>query len=174
MAGVIESRTFMRQLEFDADRYERCIAGSQSFVSTSRKLRFLSNMESFASNFVFACFERGVVPDNLPRLKFALVHALDRQLVTKGDEARRQETRSWFKTHPTDAERDAMARLELQPGIYRVRHTAAWLLKDYKTLCKIGIRELYANFFLEHFSPHMLRPLGRFITNQTPPEPSLA
>lgn len=166
--GVMVSRTLERQHEFDADRYWSRVAGAESFATGMRKAWYLSYADHVASQFALTCFQYGVLPDNFPRAKFAILQCLTKEQIAAADKARAEENRSLFNTHPTGAQREAMVRREGQTGAYHVRHSAAWLLRDFEPLCRASTNDAYAHFFQEHFHPHLLRPLEHFILTERP------
>jgi Zn-dependent protease with chaperone function len=103
----------LRQMEFDADRYEARVAGSRAFAETMRRLQILNIASHGAYSVLAACWKEGKYPDNLPAL---IVHmaeqipAKDRRRVEK--EIMKLNT-SLFDTHPSD--RDRVASVQKEP-----------------------------------------------------------
>lgn len=170
MAGALVSRSFERQQEFDADRYWCRVSGAASLATGMRKVWYLSAADGFASDFALASFQQGALPDNFPRLKFAILQCLTKEQIEKAEQMRAQEKRSLLHTHPSDAERVATARREGQTGKYHVRHSAAWLLRDFEAMCQAVTSDVYAHFFEHHYNPRLLRPLEQFVRTKLPPD----
>jgi len=134
--GHAVSCFLLRQMEFDADRYQTKVAGSDGFASTMKRIRLLAFAHAQAVHELEASWKTGQLPDNLPRY---LVHWA--QLVPEdvkkrvNEESARAKTRL-FHTHPADAARVRRAEQLGASGVFRLDEPAAILFKDFHELCR--------------------------------------
>lgn len=143
MIGHAVSSFMMRQMEFDADRYETRVAGSEAFVATSERIRLLSVASHAAMSDLQAAWQERRLGDDLA----LLVRHRD---VTMPAEVRRAvekhaaETRTgWFDTHPCDAARIASSRRENAAGLFQLDDPATDLFADFCVLS----RDATVNFY---------------------------
>lgn len=132
--GHFVSSFMLRQMEFDADRYEARVAGSETFVQTAEKLVALNVAAEAALSDLSTAWQERRLCDDLP----ALVRCREiempqdvRLAVTKHTRALRT---GWFDTHPSDADRIASARRENTAGIFMLEAPASALFKDFASL----------------------------------------
>ena len=115
--GHAISSFMLRQMEYDADRYETHLVGSQVFESTTQRMVELSLAHEWAFQDLGNAWEEGRLVDNLP----ALILANERQIPEDIREkvlkiALRDARTGLFHTHPCDLDRISSARkLKAQP-----------------------------------------------------------
>src|SRR5262245_10768722 len=118
----------MRQMEFDADRYEAEVAGSAQFALTFERL---SELEVGFENSLVAALNGTLAAD--PGLTFA-AHVVeeanqlserDRRRVAKNLKPQRAR---WFDSHPSPTERIAAVARAAHPGIFQLEGPALCLL----------------------------------------------
>lgn len=100
----------LRQMEYDADRYEAAMVGAGTFESTCDKFALLSAAHSWAFEDLDRASEEGRLADNLPELIMANLHQMkveDRREIIGS--SKRGKT-GFFDTHPADRDRVASAR----------------------------------------------------------------
>ena len=71
MAGHAISCFMMRQMEYDADRYEARMVGSDVFESTCRRLAVLNIASQGAYSDLATCWKENRLPDDLTKLILA-------------------------------------------------------------------------------------------------------
>jgi Zn-dependent protease with chaperone function len=127
----------MRQKEFDADRYEVRLSGSECFERTSRRMVELVGAGPRAMDEVRRRYQRSKeLPDNFP----AVVAEMARRVTPEEREDLRrrmeaQETRL-FSSHPSTAARVKAARRLAEPGLYTDERPAAGLFSDFDGACR--------------------------------------
>lgn len=127
VVSVLASFLLLRQMEYDADRYEALVVGTETFAKTTRKLMPLAYAEMVARNML----SRRDAPED-PSGHFAgLVLMLSQQMPKELKQELRKygesERTSWFSTHPSDADRiRSVERLDA-PGIFKLQ-MPAWQL----------------------------------------------
>lgn len=130
MTGMFVTMFVSRRQEFDADRYEAELVGSDAYFGTVRRLIELN----MGFEEVFKRGPRYVIdvifqPGGYETLAAEVVAAADAKAhrAVKQIEKELQQPTGWFDSHPGHRERIAAARATAQPGIF---HTTmpAWKL----------------------------------------------
>ena len=145
--GQTVSGFLMRQMEFDADRYEARFSGSKSFTTTARQLHVLGMSFHGAMDDLSTFQTEGRLGDNFPKL--ILLNA--DQLTPKGhesiDEMIIESRTGLFDTHPSDRERIASAASENANGVFQLGLPAAHLFRKFDTLAKAVTWDFYKDIF---------------------------
>lgn len=134
--GHIVAGFMMRQMEFDADKYETRLGGSESFAQTARQLRLLGLAWHGAEVDLASYHREGRLADNLPKLMLANLQQLPqnaRDFVTKSI----AETKTgMFDSHPSDQDRIDAARREQATGVFESNLPASVLFGNFDTASK--------------------------------------
>lgn len=131
MIGHACSCFMLRQMEYDADRYEIELAGTDTFISTSEKMPMLSIALMNAFEDARNALRTKKLPDDLTALMThhdALISKLDRDRVL---DHQRQEQTGLLDTHPSMRDRVAAAKRLARKGLYRNDAPAGTLFKDF-------------------------------------------
>lgn len=147
MVGHLVSGFLMRQMEFDADRYEARLAGSQCFATTSKRLTLLGVANQGALADLGQFYAEGRLVDNLPALININLNKLPSQVVQKVKEAVKEEKTGWFDTHPATHERIASAKNEETEGVFRLKAPASVLFSNFSREAKFVTRDFYVSIF---------------------------
>lgn len=127
----------LRQMEFDADRYQAQLVGSSQVGATAARLASLSAAAPRAMEESRRMFTTGgrKLPNNLP----AMVALAERRMTPEEREERYNEMldhrTSWFDTHPKWRARIASAEKLESPGLYTEESPAAGLFGDFHGAC---------------------------------------
>jgi Zn-dependent protease with chaperone function len=115
--GHAISSFMLRQMEYDADRYETHLVGSEVFESTTQRMLELSLAHEWAFQDLGKAWEEGRLVDNLPALILANERQIPEDLRQKVLKASLLDARTGlFHTHPCDLDRISSARkLKAQP-----------------------------------------------------------
>lgn len=137
-----------RQMEYDADRHQARLAGSQVVESTLRRLSALSVAEQLALRDLEHFYAEGRLVDDLPRLIAANIDQITPELKAAIKEMDRGARTGLFDTHPAtvDRVRSAMAErtsgvLQLPEGAERLRATV--LFRDVDRISRVATLDLY-------------------------------
>jgi len=133
----------LRQMEFDADRYEARVAGSDAFESTVNRLHELGYAAQGARNSLGTAFREGRLVDDLPGLIRAHSERIPEEVQAEIDSRIAESKTSWFDTHPSDRDRIDSARAESTCGIFRLEELAGGLFRD--------LGKLSASMTLEYY-----------------------
>ncbi|HJW44962.1 MAG TPA: M48 family metalloprotease [Lysobacter sp.] len=131
------SRRLSQEMEFDADRYEAIVAGSQGFRETALRLRALAHAWRETDRVNAAAWREGKLVDDLPASVHARLEALkqreweDIALELDAD----HETRYW-DSHPADQARIANAETLQATGLFLDERPARQLFEDFSSLAR--------------------------------------
>ncbi len=164
MIAHLSSCFLLRQMEYDADRYEVYVSGSKSFASTSQTLRLLAFAHHASMLGLGKLLEKAVMIDNLPRMTEALrnLTSTDQKgkLVKKIDE----EGTGPFDTHPCDKARIAAAEKINAQGMFQVERPARELFQHFDALCRNVTQDFYRNEIGRMIDPSELEPVEKHLS----------
>ncbi len=127
----------LRQMEYDADRYEVKMAGSKAFETTTRRLALLREAAAKANMEARAMWRIGRhLPDNFP--EFVLQYEAKVPIALR-DIIDARATRSktgLFDSYPADGERIRRARAANEAGTFRAEPAGPALFSDFELLAK--------------------------------------
>ncbi|WP_455207615.1 M48 family metalloprotease [Kaarinaea lacus] len=145
MAGHAVSSYMLRQMEFDADRYEAHMAGSQQFRDTTLRLQRLGVAFQVSHDQLAQAWEDKKLVDNLPRL---IVHNAE-QLPEELDHAllsqMREKKTQVYDSHPSDNERIENAMAQQARGVFELPRASRDLFKSFDVIAKQVSNSYYAH-----------------------------
>ncbi|MEZ5064951.1 MAG: M48 family metalloprotease [bacterium] len=157
MIGHLVSAVLLRQMEFDADRYQVHLAGSDAFEATMRRIVGLSTALGHIQSELDHLRVRGWLPDDLAQH----VATLSSSLTPQGTESMKSfvddSKTGWGDTHPAPSARIARARSIGAAGVYRSEAPAAVLFRDFGELSRKTTQKFYGAIFGEFASELELR-----------------
>lgn len=159
MIGHLVAGYMLREMEFDADRYEARLAGSDTFESTCRRLSILGAGMQAAQNDLGTFYREGRLADDLPRLIMANVDEFPDSLVEEINQGIDQSETGMFDTHPADKERIASARREQAAGVFTLERPASELFRCYDEICRNVTWDFYVGVFGPEFSKKDMHPI---------------
>lgn len=152
MIGNAASSVFSREMEFDADRYQARVMGSDAFEACYVQVVTLSVANQGARSDLRDFMREGRLGDNLPKLMMENV----RQILPAGHAKIRamvaEEKTKWHNTHPSGPERIASALRDQAPGIFRLELPASRLFANFDALGRNVTWDLYRGIFGQQFS----------------------
>lgn len=140
----------MRQMEFDADRYEARLAGTAAFEATTRSLQTLGAAYQMSFADLQNLWQEGRVVD-LPELVVSHHLRLPAEVSAAVDEQLAAARTGPYDSHPSDSERIAHVRREPAEGIFRSALPATSLFRDFAALS----RRASLGYYREIFGPHV-------------------
>jgi len=141
--GHLISCFLLRQMEFDADRYEARVAGSEVFGETVTKLHELMIGQKIAMNDLALLWSEKKLPDDLPGFSLAKTARLEKQVLQQYMDGVLEQKTSWSSTHPANQDRIESARRENSPGLLRTALESSILVTDF---AEIGRRVTAAHY----------------------------
>jgi Zn-dependent protease with chaperone function len=156
--GHIVAGFMLRQMEFDADRYETHLAGSQTFEATCRRLRLLGLAWQGAQSDLSSYYRDGRLVDNLPRLIMHNVDQVPADVRKEADEQIAKSETTWFDSHPADKDRIAAAAAEQAAGVFHSNLPATVLFDNFAAAGKNVTWDYYCAVFERTIDPNSLKP----------------
>jgi Zn-dependent protease with chaperone function len=163
MLGHLISSFLLRQMEFDADRYEMALSGSEAFIETMRRIQILNLAMAGAHADLSEGWKEGRLADDLPRLVLANVPQIPRAMLDEMDRSTTSRKTGLFDTHPADTSRIAAARTAQAPGLFHVKGPATDVFRDFDALARSVTIGDYKSLFGPGFSPDCLQPVASVV-----------
>jgi predicted Zn finger-like uncharacterized protein len=164
--GHMVSGFLTRQMEFDADRYEARMVGSDVFAQTSERLRELGLAWGAAHNELTSSWRERRLPDDLPRLVLVEASKIPDPVRTALKEATENARTGLFDTHPCDRERIARALDEDTDGIFHLDGPATDLFRDFDGLSRVTTFDYYRSMLGRDVTRDQLYPVTEALLNQ--------
>jgi hypothetical protein len=143
------SLSFSRQMEFDADRYEVALVGSEQYERTAKDMRVLGTAQSRVLDEIGGALSAGTMVDNLPCMFARRAHLFtdqDRKRILAGIE---EVNTSIFDTHPADQERIRAAHQANARPQFEFEGSAQGLLRELERLSKVATLQWYRSLGLD-------------------------
>ncbi|HUT94150.1 MAG TPA: M48 family metalloprotease [Thermoguttaceae bacterium] len=166
IVGHVVSAFMLRQMEFDADRYEARLAGSDAFESTLRRITILSVAYQGAHADLHHFYQEGRLGDNLPRLVMANVEQMPDDLREAIDRMIDESTGGLLDTHPANRDRIANAHRENAPGIFLLQCPASLLFPNFDAVSRNVTWDFYRGVFGPQFKPGDMHPTDDLLARQ--------
>jgi len=145
MAGHAVSSYMLRQMEFDADRYEAQVAGSEQFKNTCLQLQRLGAAYHISHDYLAQAWEDKKLVNDFPSLvahnASQLPAQLDKALLSQMEESKTQ----MYDSHPSDRERIENASRQQAKGICSLQRPSRDLFKRFDLICKEASQIYYAH-----------------------------
>ena len=142
-AGHAVSCYMLRQMEYDADRYECKVAGSVAFRESMLRLEELNA----ATNAAFAALQDSWraqrLPDSLPQFIVGTAAAMPPEARNDAGQRVADSRTGIFDTHPCHADRIRAAEALGAPGLVRSNAPATTLFRDFPSLSRQATRLFY-------------------------------
>ncbi len=158
-AGHLVVGNMLQQMEFDADRYESHLVGSETFKSTCRQICVVQIAWEGAQQDMAQYYRDGRLVNNLPRLIMENVSQIPPK-VLKLVEQRMAETKTqMFDSHPSDTDRVANVEREPQAGVFHSTLPAMAVFADFESIAKGVSYDFYKEYFGDKVDSKPLLPV---------------
>jgi hypothetical protein len=164
--GHVVAGFMLRQMEFDADRYEAHLAGSETFESTCQRLAQLGLAWQGAQADLGSYYREGRLVDNLPRLMMWNVDHLPEGAQKFLTERLAQGETSWLDSHPADKDRVAAARALAASGAFHSDLPASVLFANFDAAGKNVTWDYYCAALGRTIDPKSLNPTEDLLVRQ--------
>lgn len=156
----------LRQMEFDADRFEAWLAGSKVFGETMQRVELLSIAWRGVIVDLQNSFSEGQLADDTSELLLANVQQIPPEMVLNFQASSATQQTGWFDTHPASRDRIASAEREQAPGVFQVDGQSAELFSDFPSLSREVTVEFYRESLEDRFRPEGLVPVAHLLSRQ--------
>ncbi|WP_406698223.1 M48 family metalloprotease [Singulisphaera sp. Ch08] len=165
--GHLVNMVFLRQREYDADRYEARMVGAKVFTQTCWRMRELQLASQFAMADLQSSWQQRRLPDNYPKLILTNVPQIPKEMLATYRKASGQATTGLFDTHPSDRDRIARAKLE-EPGegIFNLDGPATDAFRNFDALARAVTFEYYKSMLGSDISKDQLYPVAELVETQ--------
>jgi Zn-dependent protease with chaperone function len=167
--GLAVSGIMLRQMEYDADRYETRLAGSTAFANTARKLHLLNFASNVAHSQLSSSLDLRKLVDNLPGLICYHAHHISKEAMPLVELLIAESRTGWFDSHPCDKDRIAASEKLGSQGIFRSQRPAADLFSDFKAQSAGATWDLYVGVFGPKVPRTALQPLKEYVVQHKLP-----
>ncbi|EIL99448.1 peptidase [Rhodanobacter thiooxydans] len=144
------SRSLSRQMEFDADRYEVMLAGSENFRETALRLRALSQAFGEIDEQNARTWREHKLLRNIPQAAAAHVATFDTQAWAKLKRSLGYGTTRYWDTHPADLERIRSAQDLQAAGLFHDDRPATTLFEHFAEHCENATRAYYRQLGVDY------------------------
>ena len=163
MCGHIVSCFMLRQMEYDADRYEACLAGADAFEATIRNITVLSVANEMAFNSLGSAWDEGRLADNLPRLIVSNVEKIPKTVHDKLTQRLWTSSTGLFDTHPSNKDRLLAVKTVKSAPVFLVALPATDLFRDFGATARTCSLDFYKVVLGDKVRPENIRPADELI-----------
>jgi len=164
--GHVISSFMLRQMEFDADRYEARMVGGDVFESTMKQLNVLNVAYQGAYVDLAESWKEGRLADNLPKLVMANVAQIPARVLDELDKVIATRKTRILETHPADKDRVANARAQKSAGVFKLEGPATDVFRSFDALSRSVTLDHYRGVFGQHVSKECLHPVVEVVRGQ--------
>jgi Zn-dependent protease with chaperone function len=166
MIGHAVSGYMLRQMEFDADRHEARLAGSDVFESTAHRIAALNVAAQGAYSDLTAFHREGRLGDSLPKLIMHNVSQFTPDTYAKINRLVDESDTRLLDTHPSDKDRIVSAKRENAVGIFHVEEPASILLRNFDEVSQSVTWEFYRRVFGNRLRREDIHPIDELLERQ--------
>jgi len=131
------SSYFSRQMEYDADRYEALIAGSENFKATAFQMRKLGYSRDQLDYLAAASYDKSFkVFSDIPEATKRLSEKINKETLNEIKNSMQQQQTMFWDSHPADNERIREAEKLKYPGVFLESFSANLFFDNYQELNK--------------------------------------
>lgn len=139
------SCVMMRQMEYDADRYEAHVAGSEYFAVTSKRLDELAAGQQAVYSVVVHGLQNEALIRDIPSLTAHCADEVSSTDLKKLQAMNRLHTSRLLSTHPNDEDRIKAAKKLNAEGLFQIERPARELLRNFDAVCQGSTLDFYRN-----------------------------
>jgi Zn-dependent protease with chaperone function len=161
------SGAFLRQMEYDADRYQARLVGNDTLEATMRRIQELDEANQAVFAQLRSLCARGVLPDNLPDLTITAASELAglaaSRKSTKEKYKQERPSTSIFDTHPSDVARIANVKRRDNKGVFSFEGNARDLFRHFDAIAQGTTWDFYCATISSNIRPTDLRPINEIL-----------
>jgi Zn-dependent protease with chaperone function len=160
--GMVATGALLREMEYDADRHEARVSGSEAFAAVGKRLTVLAAAANASRALQERWWQSGRLADDLPALIAAAADRLSARpgVVEEIVDRAMQAPTGRFDTHPALRDRLASVAKEAEPGAFRVDAPASVLFADLDGLCRAATLVTYRAAIGSAFTRALIVPVA--------------
>ncbi len=166
MVGHAMSCVLLRQMEYDADRSEARLAGSEVFNDTCWQMRLMGVATQFTFGQLQMAWHEQRLVDNFPSLIAFNACDLPPSVLEKVRQAVSRSKTAWHDTHPADRARMQRVAREPAPGVYHQSFASTLLLRNFDERARRMSLSLYREILGDGVSQRNLVPLKTLLEEE--------
>ncbi len=166
MIGHGISCLLLRQMEYDADRYEAHLVGGTTFEQTQNRLLMLDIGWYGALAVIDRCLDKQVLPDHFAEVVTRCAGSIPAKQQRKFKKRSLAGRTGLFDTHPSPQSRLACVRREDASGVFHFPEPATVLFKDYDRLSRAVTLAFYRRVFGKRVGREHLIPVEEVFSAQ--------
>jgi hypothetical protein len=137
LAGHLIGCFMLRQMEYDADRYEIKVAGSAAFESATRRMHVLGiSLKNSYKTMRVAFNLNHELPENFPAWLIRQDAELPASDKVKAEDTMGLDPTGLFDTHPSNGDRIRCARQAGEPGVFQLEAPATVLFSNFDVVAR--------------------------------------
>jgi Zn-dependent protease with chaperone function len=141
--GHAVSCFMMRQMEFDADRFESQVAGSETFAETTRRFQLLNASWQITIAQQSEAYATNRLVNDLPGLSAMAAKRLDTKAIQSNRAVLPIAKTGWFDTHPSDHDRIEASKALGAVGMLHGDDDATKLFRDFRATTQALTKQYY-------------------------------
>lgn len=126
----------LRQMEYDADRYEARLVGHETFEKTLRQILQLDFVEQINAINLVDKYKQDKLPQNYPQWLISLQKEVPQDVFKKLEDDVLTERTSVMSSHPAFRDRLNAVRQEKAPGIFHCDQSSTLLFQHFRKHCQ--------------------------------------
>lgn len=163
ISGLLSSY-MSRQMEFDADQYEIKMSGSDTFISTARRMQQLNlGLEAAWRQVASKWKNEKKLFDQIPDFIAGRANEIAAETQERHYTRAFKRRTGAFDSHPSDAARMQRARAAAEPGIFHDSAPATTLFADFPGLSRRWSLFYYERVIGPQFSPDCLVSMAQMV-----------
>ncbi|MHC2070537.1 M48 family metallopeptidase [Bremerella sp. T1] len=144
--GLLVGGFLLREMEFDADRYEARVAGSNEFAETSWRIQLAGYAWLHTQSQISQLVDRDILIDDVALLVRHHISSMSDAIKEQIHKDMKSGKCGLFDSHPCEAARFQNAQRENAPGIFTLEGDAKDLFADFETMAKNVTWDLYCQY----------------------------
>ncbi|MFA8018572.1 M48 family metalloprotease [Bremerella cremea] len=144
--GRLVGGFLLREMEYDADRYEARVAGSDEFARTSWRIQLAGYAWLHAQSQISQLAERDILIDDVALLVRHHIASMSDAIIEQIQKETTSGRSGLFDSHPCESARFQNAARENAPGIFTLDEDAKNLFADFESMAKNVTWDLYCQY----------------------------
>ncbi len=170
VAGHIISRYYVRQMEFEADKYAVKLTGKEAFESALYKTHIITKAMDGAFQKMKKLKNRNdtSLPNNFVELISAIIKEMSEEEIAHAKTNILHSKTKLFESHPTDKERIDKIKTNMAKGLFQSDRPVATLFSNFDEIVKLASARFYRESLGLRFDQTSLIPTQDFLMTPEP------